>query len=119
MGEKSLSLIVYDCEVFAYDHLVTLKDKETGRKTHIWNDNDKYYGARGIRVCDEWKTGSKLFKEWALANGYKEDLTIDRINVDGNYEPSNCRWITQAEQNRNRRFGRIINKGVIEWLGQE
>lgn len=78
-------------------------------KQRCYNPNHrayKYYGARGITVCDKWKNGSKVFKEWALANGYKENLTIDRIDIDGNYEPSNCRWITQAEQNNNRCFGR-------------
>lgn len=66
-------------------------------------DNYKYYGARGICVCDEWKNSYETFRNWALANGYKENLTIDRIDVDGNYEPSNCRWTTVAEQNANKR----------------
>lgn len=61
----------------------------------------KYYGGRGIIVCDEWKN-INCFIEWAERNGYKENLTIDRIDVNGNYEPSNCRWITMAEQSYNR-----------------
>ena len=62
----------------------------------------KRYGGRGITVCEEWKNSSKSFFEWALANGYEEHLTLDRIKNDGNYEPSNCRWITAREQAYNR-----------------
>lgn len=63
----------------------------------------KHYGERGITVCKEWQNNFLSFKEWAYANGYSDNLTIDRINVDGNYEPANCRWITMAEQQKNRR----------------
>lgn len=66
----------------------------------------KYYGARGVCVCDEWQDYLS-FRQWALANGYKEGLTIDRINTFGNYEPGNCRWITIQEQQKNRRPRRI------------
>ena len=60
------------------------------------------YGARGIRVCDEWKNDFMAFYEWAMANGYEENLTIDRIDNDGNYEPSNCQWITKSENSTKR-----------------
>jgi hypothetical protein len=65
----------------------------------------KYYGERGITICEEWngENGYENFSKWARENGYEENLTIDRIDVDGIYEPSNCRWVTQAEQNRNKR----------------
>lgn len=59
------------------------------------------YGGRGITFCDEWKD-FMVFQEWALSHGYADNLTIDRINNDGNYEPSNCRWATDAEQRANK-----------------
>lgn len=62
----------------------------------------KYYGARGIDICDEWET-YEPFREWAMANGYKDGLTIDRIDNDGNYCPENCRWVDMVVQSRNTR----------------
>ena len=60
------------------------------------------YGKRGIVVCDEWKNNKQSFIQWALDNGYSDNLTIDRIDVNGNYEPCNCRWIPMSEQYKNR-----------------
>ena len=60
-----------------------------------------YYGGRGIAVCDQWKKSFWDFRAWALVNGYADNLTIDRIDNDGNYEPNNCRWISFAEQRTN------------------
>lgn len=77
-----------------------------GMKSRCYNPkNHKYYlyGARGINICSEWLHDFKSFYDWALLNGYKDDLTIDRINNDKGYYPNNCRWATIAEQNRNRR----------------
>ena len=68
----------------------------------------KYYGGRGIEMCDEWRNDFMAFYTWAMANGYKEGLTIDRKDVNGNYEPSNCCWITQKEQNNNTRANHYI-----------
>lgn len=67
-----------------------------------------YYGARGIAVCDEWLHDYTKFRDWALSHGYDESAprgacTIDRIDVNGDYEPSNCRWVDMAEQNKNKR----------------
>mgnify|MGYP000827348165 FL=1 len=61
------------------------------------------YVLRGISVCDEWKNNFQAFYNWAMSNGYSDELTIDRINNDGNYEPTNCRWATYSEQNKNKR----------------
>lgn len=70
-----------------------------------YKQNNRYenYGGRGIKVCDEWKNDFKSFYEWAVTNGYKDTLTIDRINVNGDYEPNNCRWSTLIQQGRNKR----------------
>lgn len=62
-----------------------------------------WYGARGIDVCEEWKTSFESFVLWSKTNGYESHLTLDRINSDGDYYPQNCRWITMSEQARNRR----------------
>lgn len=69
------------------------------------NKDYRFYGGRGITVCDEWlgENGFINFCSWALSNGYADNLTLDRKDSDGNYEPSNCRWITIQEQQRNRR----------------
>lgn len=81
----------------------------------------RYYthGARGIKVCDEWMS-FEFFAKWALSNGYRENLTIDRINNNGNYEPSNCRWATHKVQANNRRTNRLISHNgethtIKEW----
>lgn len=66
------------------------------------NAGYKYYGNKGITICDEWLKDINNFYNWAINNGYQENLTIERINVNGNYEPNNCRWITKTEQGYNR-----------------
>lgn len=92
-------------------------------KGRCCNKNDdayKNYGGRGIKVCDEWLNNSSAFVEWSLSNGWKEGLTLDRIDVNGNYEPNNCRWITRKEQMNNKRNSRFISyngtsKTISQW----
>lgn len=87
------------------------------------NKNSKYYylyGGRGIGVCDEWKDFTS-FSRWAYSNGYKQGLSIERINNDVGYCPENCRWATMKEQSRNRRTNRFITINgttltVTEWI---
>lgn len=104
--------------------------KSRTRLYHVWSSmlarcycktsrGYKWYGERGITVCDDWHDFT-LFYEWATTNGYKEDLTLDRINVNGNYEPSNCRWTTMTTQERNRSNNSLLTfngetKCISEW----
>lgn len=76
------------------------------------NENDKSYcnyGARGIAVCDDWKNNFMAFVRWAEANGYQKDLTIDRIDNNSGYRPDNCRWVSRAAQNKNKRNVKLYN----------
>lgn len=94
------------------------RNHNTERLYNVWksikkrcdNPNSKgfqYYGGRGIKMCKEWHESYSAFRDWALQNGYNDnarfgECTIDRINVNGNYEPSNCRWVDMKVQNNNK-----------------
>lgn len=107
---------------------------ENGKRTRlgcIWNnmkkrcynerhESYKYYGAKGVIVCDEWLHDFDAFKSWAMAHGYQDDLTIDRIDINGNYSPDNCRWVSPKGQARNRSSNHLITYNgitlsITEW----
>lgn len=77
------------------------------RCNNATNNKFHVYGGRGISICPEWEDFHN-FEKWALKNGFKGHLTIDRIDTNGNYEPSNCRWVDQRVQQNNRRNNRMI-----------
>ena len=95
-----------------YKHGEAKRNKETGlhrtwahmKSRCSWSNGKfyKYYGGKGIKVCDEWENDFVAFRDWALTNGYKEGLTIDRIDNDGDYEPNNCQWLTRVENAKKR-----------------
>ena len=102
-------------------------DKENKRLYWIWQDMKKrcynpnckcfkWYGGKGVKVCEEWIDSYPNFKAWALSNGYAEGLTIDRVENDKDYSPTNCQWITQSENTKKRqREGKIQ---VVEYNGE-
>lgn len=82
-----------------------------GMKIRCYDENRpdyQHYGGRGIRMCEEWRTSFNNFYTWAKHNGYQDNLTIDRINVDESYSPENCRWATLQVQENNRTNNKII-----------
>lgn len=95
----------------------------TGMKQRCSNKNlpaYKDYGGRGINVCDEWNNSFEPFYDWAIENGYADNLYIDRIDNDGNYSPDNCRWTDMRAQSINRRNTRMVTlngetKPLIDW----
>jgi hypothetical protein len=86
-------------------------------KQRCYNENDKdyrWYGAKGIIICDEWLNNTKLFEEWALNNGYKDGLTIDRIDENKNYCPENCEWVSCGDNSKYKSTTSLIDvDGVI------
>ena len=92
-------------------------------KARCYNKNNKRYnryGERGIEVCQEWLDSFEAFRDWALANGYQDDLTLDRRDNDGSYNPDNCRWVTLKEQQNNRSTNYVVEyngrkQTVTQW----
>lgn len=92
-------------------------------KFRCFNKNSnsyKYYGGKGVTICSEWLEDFMNFYNWAMSNGYEENLTIDRVDYNGNYTPNNCRWITQKQQMNNMSRNHLIEingqvKTISEW----
>lgn len=105
-----------------YERLYGIYEKMKGRCFTPTDTSYKNYGGRGVKIADVWlgENGFINFHDWAINNGYSNELTIDRINVDGDYEPSNCRWVNQKTQQNNRRNNRRITYNdqthtIAEW----
>lgn len=102
-----------------YERWITIK-KRCYQKS---KDNYKNYGGRGITVCDKWLHNYTAFKEWALANNYSPELTIDRIDNNKNYSPDNCRWVDNKTQQNNKRSNTFITyngktKTLQQWADE-
>jgi len=77
------------------------------------SDSYKYYGGKSINIYEDWLNDFETFYEWALSNGYEDDLTIDRIDSSGDYTPSNCKWSTMKEQDNNRTNNVVLTHSGI------
>jgi len=96
-GKSSLKKDGYRAKPRIYRTWTNMKSRCNNPKSSRYES----YGGRGIRVCAEWESNYMTFHNWAVENGYQDDLQIDRIDNDGNYTPLNCRWVTLEENNRN------------------
>lgn len=114
LSKERISKLMYKHGLSKNPDFFRLMNIRKGMKNRCYNShNDRYldYGGRGIKVCDEWmdkENGTLNFYNWAINHGYKEGLTIDRIDVNGNYEPDNCRWVSIKKQNNNKRNNHYI-----------
>lgn len=121
-GRKTTKYILKHKTVYNKPPEASLRSIYYFMKQRCYNECSKdyrMYGGRGISICNEWLQDVNKFIEWSIENGYKQGLTIDRINTYGNYEPTNCRWTTVQEQNYNKRNNVFYEyKGALLTLGQ-
>lgn len=120
------------CKGYSIERLGISTHGETATRLHkIWSSmkercyrsgHSHYadYGGRGIEVCEEWRNDFPAFKKWAEANGYANNLSIDRKDVNGDYSPENCRWATMREQQNNKRSNHLVSYNgathtITEW----
>ena len=120
-NRENSKYLCYEIDIKGADRRIYKLWSHVKDRCYCKNNKDyKNYGARGIKVCEEWKNDFMSFYNWSMAHDYADDLTIDRIDVNGNYEPSNCRWVTPKEQARNRRNNKFITYNnethcISEW----
>lgn len=128
---KSCGCYMIECETTRIKEICTTHGKSHTRLYRTWknmkqrcyNPNNTYYhryGGRGITICAEWKQDFKAFYDWAIANGYQDNLSIDRIDNEKGYSPDNCRWVTRKVQERNKSRNRLVElnsktKTLAEW----
>lgn len=121
-GCKKQEMRANTCE-YEYVHNTRLYGIWNSMKDRCLNKNSvpyKHYGGRGITVCQEWLHDFIAFREWSYSNGYAENLTLDRVDNDGNYSPDNCRWVDRSAQANNRRSNRLLTyngetHNVTQW----
>ena len=122
LKKERISMVGYKHGLSAKDYrLYGIWSKMIRRCSNPNDSNFKDYGGRGIKVCDEWlgENGSLKFFKWAYGNGYEKELTLERVNVNGNYEPSNCTWIPKCKQvNNTRRTNHYTYKGETLTLNE-
>lgn len=98
-----------------YDIYILIKQRTVNPKATSYEN----YGGRGVEMCEEWANSFTAFYERSMKNGYRNDLTIDRIDVNGNYEPSNCRWVDKKLQANNKRNNRVVEISGVKHTLQE
>ena len=107
------------CGCLVKENHIKTHDKSNSKQYLIWqkmksrcynkrHKHYKYYGGRGILICDEWLNDFERFYNWSVESGYKDGLTIDRIDNDLGYSPDNCRWATRKEQSNNTRANHLL-----------
>lgn len=107
-----------ECHGDTHTRLYNIYKNMISRCIKSYANHYEDYGGRGISICDDWKKSYLSFKNWSMKNGYRNNLTLDRINNNGNYEPSNCRWVTRKVQSNNTRRNKMITyKGKTQSFG--